>query len=111
MYSGNFWWVRHDRLFGRDWKRLGEEVDRWSVEFYLGHHLPKQEAANLYGDPGGRGGHYDKTFASYACKKCGRFFEARKPPVLGFVLHTKVRSPCCEKAGRFLGYPEIGAWA
>lgn len=45
-YAGNFWWVRHDRLFSRpDWDRL--PLHLYAVEGYLANFFTSDEAACL----------------------------------------------------------------
>lgn len=45
-YSGAFFWFRHDALFSRpSWREF--QPDRWGVEYYLGRHIPPEEAFDL----------------------------------------------------------------
>lgn len=47
-FSGTFFWLRHDAIFERDWKKL--EIGRWGVEAYPGKHFAFEESYNLTPD-------------------------------------------------------------
>jgi hypothetical protein len=42
MFAGNFWWVRHDRLFSTSWRAI--QPNYYGVERYLGGVLDIQDA-------------------------------------------------------------------
>lgn len=47
-YSGNFWWVNHQALFRRDWRKI--EKAFYGVEGYLGRHIQLHESYSLTPD-------------------------------------------------------------
>jgi len=49
IFAGNFWWVRHDALFGaKNWRDL--DANFWGVETYLAKHLSVDSAQSFYSE-------------------------------------------------------------
>ena len=67
MFSGTFWWVNHQRLFSKNWKKI--EQIRGGVEYYLSGLFTFKEAYELYSSNSPR--LLFDVFRYYACP-CGK---------------------------------------
>jgi hypothetical protein len=112
MFSGTFFWFRHDRVFGNpNWKFMGPEpVKRHAVENYLGAHFDRTEVFCLYGE-GYLGGLYTSGLVKYRCRKCQQEFYGKVPSTTGlFGADPVVRSKCCNKPSEKIEVPEMPDW-